>query len=144
MIVEALGGIIGAFINARLPARMTGKYFNMILLLGGTGGALLIPAIIGTMAGLVVCLLPFFAFGMLLTMYNINFMLYVQENVSEEYLGRVFSIIFTVAVIFMPVGSLVFTKLDIVKSVNGFIIPGCGIVVLATISSIISKKLKGV
>lgn len=139
MIVEALGGIIGAFINARLPAKITSKYSNMIILLCGTGGTLLLPALIGDMTNLVVCLLPFFAFGLLLTMYNINFMSYVQENVTEEYLGRVFSIIFTVAVIFMPFGSLFFTKLDIVKSVRGFSIPGTGIVVLATISSFIRK-----
>lgn len=141
MIIEALGGIIGAFINARLPARITSKYSYMILLLCGMGGTLLLPALIGDMTNLVVCLLPFFAFGLLLTMYNINFMSYVQENVTEEYLGRVFSIIFTVAVIFMPFGSLFFTKLGIVKSVRGFSIPGTGIVVLATISSIIRKYI---
>ncbi len=143
MISEALGGIIGAFINARIPVRISGKYSTMILLLCGTGGTLLLPAFISDMTNLIVNLIPFFAFGFLLTMYNINFMSYVQENVTEEYLGRVFSIIFTVAVIFMPFGSVIFSKLDIIKSVNGFTVTGAGIVVLAVISLLNRKLFSG-
>lgn len=131
MIVEAVGGIIGAFVNARLPLKITGKYLNMIFLLLVTGSSLLLPALISEKENVIICLVPFFIFGIFLTMYNINFMSYVQENVTEEYLGRVFSIIFTLAVIFMPFGSFCFSKLEIIRSVKGFSITGIGIVMVA-------------
>lgn len=43
----------------------------------------------------IVCLIPFLLSGTALTVFNIQFMSYVQLRADEAYLGRVFSIIFT-------------------------------------------------
>lgn len=136
MVVEAIGGIAGSFVNSKLPAKLTKKYVVLILFLGATGASLVLLPIASLSGNLIVCLLPFLLFGAMLTMFNINFMSYVQIHVDEDYLGRVFSVIFTVAVMFMPIGSLVFSFLNIVESVSGFAIMGGGIILLAAISMI--------
>ena len=61
-------------------------------------------------------------------------MSYVQIAVDENYLGRVFSIIFTVAVLFMPVGSFAFSLFINPSNVNSFYLVGGGIVGLAVIA----------
>lgn len=74
-------------------------------------------------------------------MFNINFMTYVQVHVDENYLGRVFSVIFTIAVLFMPVGSFVFSFMNITNNIYGFGIIGGGVIVLSIIGYLlISKK----
>ncbi len=134
MVAEAIGGIVGSFINSKLPAKFTKKYSVLLLFLGATGIALVLPPIASLTGNLIVCLVPFLLFGTMLTMFNINFMSYVQIHVDENYLGRVFSLIFTVAVMFMPIGSFVFSFLHITDSINGFGIMGLGIILLAVIS----------
>lgn len=134
MVAEAIGGIVGSFINSRLPAKFTKKYSVLLLFLGATGIALVLPPIASLTGNLIVCLVPFLLFGTMLTMFNINFMSYVQIHVDENYLGRVFSVIFTVAVMFMPIGSFVFSFLHITDSINGFGIMGLGIMLLAVMS----------
>lgn len=134
LVLEAAGSIAGSFLNARLPERVTNQYKTLVLFLGATGAALLLPPLVSRTGSLVLCLAPFFLFGAALTMFNINYMSYVQIHVDADYLGRVFSVIFTIAVLFMPVGSFVFSFLHVVESVGGFALPGGGILVLALCS----------
>lgn len=89
----------------------------------------------GPTENLVLCLLPFLLFGGFLTMYNINFMTLVQVSVDDHFLGRVFSVIFTVAVMFMPVGSFVFSFLNVTDNMWGFLLAGAGIMTAAISSS---------
>ena len=44
-------------------------------------------------------------FNLFLTMFNLQFFSYIQKNVDNVFLGRVFGIIFTVAILFMPIGT---------------------------------------
>ena len=67
-------------------------------------------------------------------------MSYVQIRVAENYLGRVFSIVFTVAVLLMPFGSFVFSLLCDTTSVNSFAIVGGGIMILAAVSMLLITK----
>ena len=69
-------------------------------------------------------------------------MSFVQIHVHQDYLGRVFSIIFTVAVLFMPVGSFVFSALGITDSLNSFLPVGGGIVLLAFLGMILLSPKK--
>ena len=64
-------------------------------------------------------------------------MSYVQVAVDENYLGRVFSIIFTVAVLFMPLGSFVFSALLDPSDVRSYYAVGGGIMVLSLLSVVI-------
>lgn len=131
LMMEAVGGLAGSFLNSRLPERVTDRYETLVLFLGLTGAALLLPPLVSGTGSLPLCLLPFFLFGAALTVFNINFMSYVQIHVEEQYLGRVFSVIFTVAVLFMPVGSFVFSLVGATRSIRGYWLPGAGIVALA-------------
>lgn len=49
-----------------------------------------------------------FFFGFFLTRFNVLFFTYIQTNIDKTLLGRVFSFIFTIAIVFMPIGNTVF------------------------------------
>lgn len=140
IIVEALGGIIGSVINTKVISKMKNDFHTMILFLGFTGISLIIEPVLSLTSNLVLCLVPFFMFGAFLTMFNISFMTYVQVTVEDSFLGRVFSVIFTVAVLFMPIGSFVFSFLHLTKTIWGFLPVGTGIVVLSLISFLFMNK----
>ena len=131
LIVEAMGGILGASINAKLPHKIMQNSFALTIFLGLTGLPLLIIPISKSTENIAICLLPFFMFGIFLTMFNINFMTCVQTCVNEDYLGRVFSVIFTVATMFMPAGSFVFSSIMKTPSITSFTNVGMGIVFLS-------------
>ena len=95
------------------------------------GAALALEPLAALTGSAIVCLIPFLLSGTALTVFNIQFMSYVQLRADEAYLGRVFSIIFTVAVLFMPVGSFVFSFLLDTTSPAGFAVVGGGILFLA-------------
>ena len=44
-------------------------------------------------------------FSLFISLFNIQFFSIVQRDVDNEFLGRVFGIIFTVAILFMPIGT---------------------------------------
>lgn len=131
LFVEAFGGLTGSLINAKLGIAIKDDTWAQIISLGCTGSMLVFEPILMHTNNLIICLLPFLGFGMSLTIFNIQFVTYVQIHVDEDYLGRVFSIIYTVAVLFMPLGSLIFSFICDVNSINSFGLIGCGIVGLA-------------
>ena len=67
-------------------------------------------------------------------------MSYVQVAVDENYLGRVFSIIFTVAVLFMPLGSLFFSVFVNAGDVRSFYLVGGGIMLISLTGMIIPRS----
>lgn len=134
IILEAVGGVLGSFINSRLPEKFSKNYEVLVVLLLLTGLSLTLVPLAGLTENLVLCLLPFLLFGVFLTMYNINFMTLVQLSVDDYFLGRVFSVIFTVAVMFMPVGSFAFSFLNVTNNMWGFLLVGIGIMAAAALS----------
>lgn len=131
---EALGGIVGSALFAKRINRFRDNVLALILFLFGTGAVLtLLPVLARSGIG-VLCLLPFALFGVSLTVFNIQFMSHVQVAVDEAYLGRVFSIIFTVAVLFMPLGSFLLSKLLNTAAVESFYAVGGGIMLLSLAS----------
>ncbi len=138
--MEAVGGIISSAVFAKRINQFQDNVLALILFLFGTGFVLVLEPILALTARYFLCLLPFALFGVSLTAFNIQFMSYVQIAVDEEYLGRVFSIIFTVAVLFMPVGSFLFSGFMNVRDVNGFYLVGGGIMLLSLSSMLIYKK----
>ncbi len=83
----------------------------------------------------------FLFFSISLTIYNIKFFTYIQNTVDTEFLGRVFSIVFTVAVLFMPIGSFFFANFT-TPSWNAFGFIGTGILFLFLILLIKMKMFK--
>ena len=131
LIMEAVGGVAGSFISSRLGSRVKENARLMILFLGAVGVSLSLEPFAALTGSAVACLVPFLLSAAALTVFNIQFMSYVQLRAEEAYLGRVFSIIFTVAVLFMPVGSFVFSFLLDTSSPAGFAVVGGGIILLA-------------
>lgn len=120
--VEALGGIIGALCSTHINKKLNEYFMSVFILLNGI---LLIslPLIYNHISKIEIILFIFGLFSFFLSNFNIQFFSLVQIEVESEYLGRVFSIIFTIAVLFMPLGSFAFSFLNPKSSFN-FIILG--------------------
>lgn len=140
LIMEAVGGVAGSFISSRLGSRVKENARLMILFLGAVGISLSLEPFAALTGSAVACLVPFLLSAAALTVFNIQFMSYVQLRAEEAYLGRVFSIIFTVAVLFMPVGSFAFSFLLDTSSPAGFAVVGGGIVLLSAAGMLIFRN----
>ncbi len=142
--MEALGGILGSAVFARFANRFRDNVLALLLFLAGTGAVLMLEPVLALTERPLLCLIPFVLFGISLTAFNIQFMSYVQIAVDESYLGRVFSIIFTVAVLFMPLGSFLFSLFMDMANVNSYYTVGGGIAVLSFTSLLIRlQRSKG-
>lgn len=138
--MEAIGGVISSVSCAKLINKFHDNVKALILFLFSTGFVLILEPIFALSGNASVCLIPYLLFGISLTAFNIQFMSHVQVAVDENYLGRVFSIIFTVAVLFMPLGSLIFSAFIAVGDIHSYYYVGGGISILASVSMIAHTK----
>ena len=138
--MQAVGGLIGSFISSKLDNKKTENELFSVLFLGIAGLFLLLIPLCGYQANLIVCLLPFLGFGATLTGFNIQFMSYIQMNVAPDFLGRVFSVIFTVAVSFMPIGSFVASLVCNISDVDSFYCVGGGIILSSVVFGFLIKN----
>ena len=108
---EAVGGLIGASLSSILNKVL--KIKTMILYLGVSGVFLsLTPMVYCVFPSAYMLALYPALFNLFLTMFNLQFFSYIQKNVDNVFLGRVFGIIFVfVAILFMPIGTMTFTFL---------------------------------
>ena len=72
-----------------------------------------------------------FVFELFLTIFNIHFFSMVQKKVPDYMLGRVFSSIFTVAVVFMPISTMIMTMLAFSVHIVTFAIIGLGVLLVS-------------
>ena len=70
-------------------------------------------------------------FNLFLTVFNIQLFSFIQKNVDNDFLGRIFGIIFTVAIMFMPLGTVFFTVLLDPQNLFNFSIIGLFIFILS-------------
>ncbi|HAC4845001.1 TPA_asm: MFS transporter, partial [Listeria monocytogenes] len=107
---EAVGGLIGAFLSGRVNKKLS---INQLMIFLGISGIILstTPFLYNIFPNLVFLSIAPAFFNLFLTIFNIQFFSFIQKDVSNEYLGRVFGIIFTVAILFMPLGTIVFTMI---------------------------------
>lgn len=138
----AVGGIVGSVILAKFSKKLGNSEKPMIFFLLCTGFSLILIPLVALVGIPSLCLIPFALFEAALTAFNIRFMSYVQVSVDEKYLGRVFSIIFTVAVIFMPMGSFAFSMILNVSKVSSYLAVGIGIAALSAGSFVVSARIK--
>ena len=142
LVMEAVGGIVGSAVCAGKINRFRDNVQALILFLFATGFVLVLEPVLALFSNALLCLIPFALFGATLTAFNIQFMSHVQVAVDENYLGRVFSIIFTVAVLFMPVGSFLFSLLPNAGDVESFYTVGGGIMLLS-LSAVLIRRVSG-
>lgn len=134
-------GAVGSILGAVMANKLFKNSYNSILIalaLCGVGlvmisafAVLHMPAIIIVSGNLV--------FEFFLTIFNIHFFSMVQKKVPNHMLGRVFSSIFTVAVIFMPLSTAIMTAVPCSVNIYTFAIIGCGILVVSGCGFFYSK-----
>lgn len=129
---EAVGGVIGAFVSGRINKKLSIQ--KLLIYLGMSGMALATAPIIYNMTS-AVFVLSFSpaAFNFFLAIFNVQFFSFVQRDVDSDYLGRVFGIIFTVAILFMPIGTVIFTLTLKANAQYNLLFVGLSIVILAFI-----------
>lgn len=76
-----------------------------------------------------------------MTVFNIHFFSQVQTKVDKQYLGRVFSTIYTLAILFMPPATFLMTVLPSVHTLS-FLLIGLGVIGLAFLSYIYQKRIQ--
>ena len=124
----AIGSIAGALLASKIKASMEMLLF--LLALTGLGVMIMgfaLPTYLA-FSGNFVC-------ELFMTIFNIHFFTQVQTKVEGEYLGRVLSSIYTLAILFMPIATGLMTLLPSVH-LSSFLIIGSGVIILSCISFI--------
>ena len=124
----AIGSIVGALLASKIKASMEMLLF--LLALTGLGVMIMgfpLPSYLA-FSGNFIC-------ELFMTIFNIHFFTQVQTNVESEFLGRVLSTIFTLAILFMPIAKGFMTVLPSVH-LSSFLIIGSGVIILSCISFI--------
>lgn len=136
---EAIGGLLGAVLSGFLNKKMSSMW--LMCFLGGSGLALALAPILYFYSHnqIIVSLSPA-VFNLLLTIFNIQFFSIVQREVDNEFLGRVFGIIFTVAILFMPIGTWIFSIILQAKNSLNFLFVGLMITALSVLFALLLKK----
>lgn len=102
-------------------------------------GLIAVNAVLGLPAVIIVSGNLIFEFFQ--TIFNIHFFSMVQKKVPKHMLGRVFSSIFTVAVIFMPISTAIMTALPFSIGIYAFAVIGAGILLVSGGGFLYSKKV---
>lgn len=119
----AIGSIVGALLASKIKASMEMLLF--LLALTGLG-----VMIMGFPLSSYLAFSGNFICELFMTIFNIHFFTQVQTKVEGEYLGRVLSSIYTLAILFMPIATGLMTWLPSVH-LYSFLIIGLGVVSLS-------------
>lgn len=139
---EAVGGLLGASLSGVVNKNLAVR--QLLLYLAFSGLALVSAPLLYLISHevFVISLSPAL-FSFFLTIFNIQFFSIIQSEVDNDYLGRVFGIIFTVAICFMPLGSFIFTAIFSTEATYNIAILGLAIFCLALLFlSLFGKKSK--
>ena len=130
----AIGSILGALVANKMKSSM--KILLFLLLMAGIGvfmmGLPLPPYL--SFSGNLVC--EFFV-----TIFDIHVFTQVQTKVEDDYLGRVLSTIYTLAVLFMPIAKGLMTWLPSVR-MESFLLIGAGIILFSLLAQLVAKRLQ--
>ena len=129
----AIGSILGALVANKIASSM--KTLLFLLIMAGVGvfmmGLPLPPYL--SFSGNLVC--EFFV-----TIFDIHVFTQVQTKVEDDYLGRVLSTIYTLAVLFMPIAKGLMTWLPSVR-VESFLLIGAGVILFSLLAQLVAKQL---
>ncbi|MBR5126938.1 MAG: MFS transporter [Roseburia sp.] len=136
----AAGSILGAILANKL---FKNSYNSILIALALCGAGLIMISVFAVLhTPVIVIVSGNFVFEFFLTIFNIHFFSMVQKKVPNHMLGRVFSSIFTVAVIFMPLSTAIMTAVPFSINIYTFAIIGCGILVISSYGFFCSKMYK--
>ena len=129
----AIGSILGALVANKMKSSM--RILLFLLLMAGIGvfimGLPLPPYL--SFSGNLAC--EFFV-----TIFDIHVFSQVQTKVEDDYLGRVLSTIYTLAVLFMPIAKGLMTWLPSVR-MESFLLIGAGVILFSAIASVYAKRM---
>ncbi|MCI5996668.1 MAG: MFS transporter [Peptoniphilaceae bacterium] len=144
LIIQSMGAVIFSFINTKIlnDKDKNGITENkMILSLFLLGISISTITFLDFLNVIYLKLLPYLLVGGFLTLFNIQFFSIVQKVTSNEYIGRVYSVIFTISILFMPLGSMIFGKILSIDNLFGMLISGLGIIFSVIIYFIYNTKI---
>ena len=130
----AIGSILGALVANKIASSMKTLLFLLIMAGGGV-----------FMMGLP--LPPYFSFSgnlvceFFVTIFDIHVFSQVQTKVEDDYLGRVLSTIYTLAVLFMPIAKGLMTWLPSVR-VESFLLIGAGVILFSLFAQLVAKQFQ--
>ena len=130
----AIGSILGALVANKMKSSMKTLLFLLIMAGGGV-----------FMMGLP--LPPYFSFSgnlvceFFVTIFDIHVFSQVQTKVEDDYLGRVLSTIYTLAVLFMPIAKGLMTWLPSVQ-VESFLLIGAGVILFSLLAQLVAKQFQ--
>ena len=130
----AIGSILGALVANKMKSSMKTLLFLLIMAGGGV-----------FMMGLP--LPPYFSFSgnlvceFFVTIFDIHVFTQVQTKVEDDYLGRVLSTIYTLAVLFMPIAKGLMTWLPSVR-MESFLFIGAGVILFSLLAQLVDKQLQ--
>ena len=130
----AIGSILGALVANKITSSM--KILLFLLIMAGVGVFMMglpLPTYL-SFSGNLVC--EFFV-----TIFDIHVFTQVQTKVEDDYLGRVLSTIYTLAVLFMPIAKGLMTWLPSVR-VESFLLIGAGIILFSLLAQLVAKQLQ--
>ncbi|MCO4661464.1 efflux protein [Streptococcus infantarius subsp. infantarius] len=129
---EAIGGVIGAVVSGKMRRKLsTGQLMAILFVFGGF--VALAPVLYFVKAELFLMVLSPVGSGIFMTLFNIHSFSLVQREVASEYLGRVLGIVFTVAILFMPLGTALFTIIFSPSNPGNLLYLGISVMILSLI-----------
>lgn len=138
---ESIGGLLGAIMSGFLNKELSIK--KLMDFLGIAGLVLSIAPLLYIIShNFILVSLSTGIFNLLVTIFDIHFFSFVQREVENDYIGRVFSIIFTVSIIFVPLGTIIFTALLDPNMLYNFSFIGMVVVLLYLIFRIVLSKMR--
>lgn len=141
LVAEAVGGVVGAILCSKLSKELS--VLKLINYAGLSGISLVvIPVLYIIFPNLILVSLGPFIFSILSTIFNVQFFSFIQRNVDNQYLGRVFGIIFAVAIFFTPIGTGVFSLILVPRFLYNLSIIGFGILLLSVLTILLVFRNK--
>lgn len=136
---EAIGGFIGAILSGFVNKSLSSKRLMLFLACSGLMLMLATPLYLMFHNVIILAFSPAL-FSLFQSIFNIQFFSIVQRDVDNEFLGRVFGIIFMVAILFMPVGTGFFSVILNPNNTFNLFIVGVSITILSLIFSTLLKR----
>ena len=130
----AIGSILGALVANKITSSM--KILLFLLIMAGVGVFMMglpLPTYL-SFSGNLVC--EFFV-----TIFDIHVFTQVQTKVEDDYLGRVLSTIYTLAVLFMPIAKGLMTWLPSVR-MESFLFIGAGVILFSLLAQLVAMQLQ--
>ncbi|MFS1664585.1 MFS transporter [Streptococcus sp. zg-JUN1979] len=136
---EAVGGFVGAMLSGFVNKALSTKRLMLFLMLSGLMLMLSLPLYLSFHHIVAITLSPAL-FSLFISIFNIQFFSIVQRDVDNAFLGRVFGIIFTVAILFMPIGTGIFSMLLVPDKPFNLLMIGSCVTLLSLVFSLLFRK----